>query len=273
MSFLVSLDSNKRSNQSDSTDDFITTFLPNLQLYRKEGHAWMVALHKATLNYSWYNLSAPLYQNTVLEVSDDGVNYYPITIPDGIYNYIQLSNRIQSLITSNVNLGLGSSVSLQANFSQLRLGVFITPGSGYFVRFDPVLTNPNGSNFYKLLGFDFAQAAATMITPINDASGVVEGVNPGNITFDVSNIYLTCSLVRGSYLGGQLSKTLYSFIPNSPPGSYLEVVPNVPVYVPIEDSNGNIREIRMAIVDNFGRRVDLNGEASQYLLHFQLLPV
>lgn len=274
MSFLVSLDSTRRSNLTDPTDNYVTVFTPNLQLYKKEGYAWMVALHKATMWYSFYNISESLYQNSKLEVSDDGgATLHVIQIPDGIYNIYDLNSRIQSLITSNRSLGAGSNVSLIPNFNQLKIGVYITPASNYQVRFDPVLTNPNGSNFYLLLGFDFAQAAATMITPIDDASGVVEGVNVADITNGLDNLYITCSLARGSYFGGQISKTLYSFVPNSPPGSSIEVIPQNVIYCPIDDQNGNIREIRMAVVDNLGRRVNFNGEDIQYLLHFKLIEI
>lgn len=274
MSFLVSLDSTRRSNQNDETDNYVTVFTPNLQLYKKEGYMWTVALHKATMWYSFYNISESLYQNSKLEVSDDGgATFHVIQIPDGIYNIYDLNSRIQSLITSHPSLGAGSNLSLIPNFNQLRIQVFITPASNYQVRFDPVLTNPNGSNFYLLLGFDFAQANATIGAPITDASGVVEGVNPADITNGLDNLYIRCSLVRGSYFGGELSKTLFSFVPNSPPGSSIEVIPANPIYVPVQDENGTLREIRMSIVDNLGRRVNFNGEDIQYLLHFKLTEV
>lgn len=274
MSFLVTLDSTRRSNPSEKTDSYVTVFNPGLTLYKKEGYMWTVALVTANMWYSFYNLSASLYQNTVLEVSDDnGATFWPITIPDGVYNIYDLNSIIQSLITSNPNLGLGSSVSLIPNFNRLRINVSITPASGYQVRFDPVLTNPNGSDFYKLLGFDFAQAAATMITPITDASGPIEGVLVGDITNGLDNLYITCSLVRGSYFGGGLSKVLYSFVPNSAPGSSIRIDVTNPIGVPINIDNDTIREIRMSVVDNLGRRVDFNNEDIQYLLHFKLIEI
>jgi hypothetical protein len=272
MSFLVTLDSTRRSNQSEATDNFVQVFNPGLTLYKKEGYMWTVALITANMWYSFYNISEPLYQNSKLEVSDDGgATFHVIQIPDGIYNIYDLNSRIQSLITSNPSLGAGSNVSLIPNFNQLKIGLFITPASNYQVRFDPVLTNPNGSNFYKLLGFDFAQANATMGSPITDASGVVEGVLVGDITNGLDVLFITNSLVRGSYYAGGLSKVLYTFTPNSPPGSSIRLDITNPIYVPINVDNDTIREIRMAIVDNLGRRVDFNGEDIQYLLHFKLI--
>lgn len=263
MSLLIALDSSQRTNSSDNTDDFTTSFSPAPALYKKPGYAWMVALHKANLWYSFYNVSDALYNNNTFLINL-GAGFVPITLDNGIYNINQLNVEIQSKITAAG--GTGASVAIVPDFPRLKIGLYIDSTSGYIVDLDG-----NNSNLYKLFGFTLAQATTTYdgITP----GPVVFGDLTADITNGLDNLYINCNLVRGSWFGSKTGRTLYSFTPSVPPGASIEIVINNPIYLPIDEQSGMIKEIRMYITDNQGRRVDFNGEDMQFLLHFKLVEI
>lgn len=257
MSFLIALDSTTRQIPTDPTDNFITSFDPPLPLYRKAGHAWHVSLHKLNCWYSFYNISASLYQNNIIGI-DIGAGMVYYTIPDGIYNINQLNSTIQEFI-ANAG-GNPSFLAIIPNFPELRIILQIDPTSLYQVDLNP----GTSSNFYTLLGFTLGQVTAGNITV------TTQGVDVGNITNGIDNLYVNCSLVRGSWFRSKSGRVLFSFVPDTAPGSNIEIIPNTPIYLPIDDGTDHIRDIRMSITDNEGRRVDFNGEDFQYLLHFRL---
>jgi len=258
MSFLIALDSTNRQVPQEPTHNFTTFFDPPLALYKKPGHAWHVALHKLNCWYSFYNISAADYNNHQIGVDFGGGMQY-LTIPDGIYNIYQLSDAINSLILTAG--GVAGNVTLVPNFPRLRIILQIS--GGYEVDLDPN-NIPGGSTLYQLLGFSLAQVTGGNITVST------EGANVADITNGIDNLYVNCSLVRGSWFRSKSSRVLFSFIPDSPPGSSIQVIPQVPIYLPVEDGTDYIREINMKITDNEDRIVDFNGEDFQYLLHFEL---
>lgn len=258
---MIALDSSTRQITAQPTDNFTTQFDPPLPLYRKPGKTWMVSLHKLNCWYSYYNISAALYNNNKIRI-DVGAGFQDIIIPDGVYNIYQLSDKIKEIIAAPPISGNPAFVSIVPNFPELRIILQIDAGSGYSIDLNPA----TASDFYILLGFSAAQVAAPITV-------TTQGADVGNVTVGIDNLYVNCSLVRGSWFRSKSGRVIFSFVPNTPPGSNIEIIPQQPIYLPIDDGTDHIREITMSITDNEGRRVDFNGEDFQYLLHFKLMEI
>ena len=258
MSFTVALDSTQRENTTEPTHNFTTTFNPPIQTYNKEGYMWAVGLVKANLWYSFFNIIDSQYNNAQFRWVDELAVVHDFTIPDGVYNIYQLSTVIQENITAQG--GTGSNISIVPNFPELKIQLVITPGSFYEV-------DLSVSDFYKLLGFTDTQALSGNIT------STTQGDLVGDITNGIDNLYINCDIVAGSWYNSDSSSVLHSFVPNSPPGSNLDIVPIKIIYLPVKEQTDYLRSIRMYITDNQGRFVNLNGEDTQYLLHFKLIEI
>lgn len=256
MSFTIALSSDLRENTNQPTHDFEIEFTPPITTYNKDGYKWAVGLIRANGWYSYFNISETKYQNSTFTYVDELDVVHNLTIPDGNYNIYQLSERIQSLIT--LNGGIGSNISIIPNFPELKIILSIEPGSLYEV-------DLSTSNFYTLLGFTEAQATGGNITV------TTQGDLVGDITNGIDNIYINCNLIRGSWFNSKSSNVLYSYVPESPPGSNLNIVPQKVVYMPIDQQTDYIRSIRIWQTDNLDRSVDFNNESWQYLLHFKLI--
>lgn len=250
MSKLLALNSTSRSR--GTTDDFWIDFNTSIPLPEMPGKYWAIALHKANLWFSFYNIQGSLYNNNQLTYSPDGgTTWKTITIPDGNYTYVQLNTVIQGLITANGDVG--ANISIVANFSALKF--ILTLVAPYRVDFA-------GSNLYKLLGFTAAQAAAPITV-------TTQGLLSANIQNDVNNIYINVNLVSESWENRNNSEVIYSFLPASPPGTNISVIPPVPIYLPVKADTKHIRTVHIYFKDDLGRRIDLNGEQTQILLHLE----
>ena len=91
------------------------------------------------------------------------------------------------------------------------------------------------------------------------------GLSPNLINIStVNSILVHCSIVEGSYYNDNPSDIIYMFLPNTSPGKYMTVVPNVPTYMRVLSST--IREIRMNDTDNLGNPLDFNNQPITYYL-------
>jgi len=259
MSLLVSLDSTFRQSPSELSSNFNTSFNPALALYKKEGYQWACALVRLEMWYSFFNLSAVNYQNTQFQVNWGAGNTL-ITITDGVYNIYDLSNAMNAAIVA-AGAPAGTYVSLIPNFNLLKIALQVEAGT-------TIDLLPGTSDFYKLLGFDLAQASVAYVGPLTTLGNL-----PGDITNGVDNIQVLCSIVRGSYSSGKSGRVLFTFTPNAAPGSNIAIVPVAPLYTPVELSNDAIRDIKITLQDNRGRIVDLNNQNLQVLLHLKLIEV
>ena len=103
-----------------------------------------------------------------------------------------------------------------------------------------------------------------------NTAGVHEAPHLVDLTRGVSDISVNCSLVSSSYSNGKSANVLYSFTPNVAPHQLIEISPYERVYNTISQKGGDlISRIQMTIVDNLGRRVNLNNEPVSYLLHIR----
>ena len=246
--FPLFLDSSKLTNAR--SQDFSISFSPPLIL---GNDLYELALNKAFIWYSFYNIS-PEYNNTTSSYSpDNGVTYKPLNILPGQYSIEQLNDRIHSIMKANgdytvtVN-GDVYDINITADFSTLKIQISIS--NNY--RLD--LT---GSDLNLLLGFDKIIVTSTQL-----------GSRVANINNGVNSIKISCDILTGSYDNSANSNVLYSFSPTSSPGSQIVVDVNNLIFIPVIPAR-TISSIRMTITDQSGRILDLQNEPVSYFLYMR----
>jgi hypothetical protein len=203
-----------------------------------------VALIKATIWYSWFNI-ASYYNNNSFKYFN-GTTWKDVEIPDGNYSLDELNKFIQRTLINNVDEP--DHISFIPNYSTLKLIITLKPNVQINLRF---------GTLHEILGFD-----KTIVTQSSEGSKTVD------ITRGVNSILIHSSLISSSYNNGVASDILYSFLPDKPPGNLLDISPNTPIYLPINEVS-QIESIRMRITDQQNRLVRLNGEHATYLLHLR----
>lgn len=249
MSFLIKLDSTGADLINETSHDFTIDFNPPINLVGN----WEMALIKANLWYSWYNISNAKNNNNLRYFN--GSVYREVPVPDGQYTIGQLNNFLHQIMEDFGDFTVDSSgqnvydIELTANLSTIRVNVKLTGGYTLDLSTD---------NLHLLLGFPQAE-----ITTSGDAPNVA------NINDNINTIEIHNSLVRGSFSNSNRSDTLYTFVPENVPGTNINVDPFSKIYIPIDSNFDSITSIRSYITDNLGRELDLNGEPTTYLLHFR----
>jgi hypothetical protein len=239
---LLTLDSSTLSNVS--SDDFTVNFSSPLNV---NGGIHELCLIKCNLWYSYYNVSGTDYSNNTI-VYNNGAQNRTVVFPDGNYTIIQLNNYLSAAMAANGDSN--TSIVLEPNYSTLK--VKITLLNGYSINF-------TGSDFCLLLGWN---------KQVYNFNGSRDGPNPANINRDINSLFIQCDIISGSYKNGVLNNILYSFTPSVPPGSNIEISLTKPIYLPVQIPDF-ISKIRMKIIDNLGRRVNLNNQPVTYLLHLR----
>jgi len=241
MTILLKIDSQGQA----STHDFTITY-PNFELERDT--AYEVALVKASIWYSYHNISSS-FSNNVIAYYNGTVWRNDITIPNGMYGITELESYLQEQITANGDTS--SNITFDPNYSTMKLT--ITLSGGYQL-------DLSKSSIYSILGFNSGILTTTTSSP-----------NSVDITRGVNDLLINCSLVSGSaFDNGKKSDTLYSFAPDVSPGYLMTIAPKQLIYIPIRERN-TIQNIRLHISDQLSRPVDLNGEATSYLLHLRAI--
>ena len=81
---------NRQKIGQNKAEDFIIKFDPVLKLQSNMTHE--IALDKATMTYSWHNISDQ-YQNNQIKYSPDGGKTWPtVEFVDGMYTYSDLND-------------------------------------------------------------------------------------------------------------------------------------------------------------------------------------
>ena len=229
------------SSLSSQPDDFLVTYPDGIDLQNKK---WELALVNCNVWYSWFNI-ASYYGNNILGIyiSDQ---WKWLHIEDGIYDIEQLNEVIKQQLTEwNVDPDL---VTLKPNYSTLKLIIKLQP---------EVKVDLRQGSLSELLGFDRKIVEQTE-----------QGTRALDITRGVDSILIHCHIIESSYVNGMSSDILYSFMPNSAPGSLIQISPNNPIYLPIQQSD-KVAYIRMRLTDQRNRPVNLNGENVFYHLHLR----
>lgn len=204
-----------------------------------------IAVDSFTYTYDWYNISS-IQQNNIFRYYN-GTTWKNITLSDGIYQLSQLTDEIYRVFRVNGDFDNSDPdkpvyyITLNPDFSTGKLDIVLansyqvdfsfntqTTGLGYILGFDPVLLSGNGT---------------------------YTGTHIVNISNDINQIFLHCSLVGNdaSYYNGNSSNIIYSDTPNLPPQSV--VTRDVVNRIPIEIITNRFQSIRFQLKDNLGRFV------------------
>lgn len=244
--YLLTISSDDRET-NQNTDDITLSFSPPLRIAGN----WSMALESMTLWYSYYNISSD-YGNQTFRYFN-GSTWKDIIIAPGLYPIEDLNDYLQSQMLANgdytVVAGVNTfHITISANFNTFKC--LVSVDSSYEVDFSV-------GNLYQLLGFTQIIVNTTQ-----------EGVNNVNITNGVDRLLVHCDIVTGSYKGGSSSDVLYSFAVDGRPSSLIQINPNNPIYLPINQT-GFLYKMRLKITDQQGRRVNFNNETITYSLYFQ----
>jgi hypothetical protein len=243
---LILLDSTTLQG-SFTTDDFQVPIDIDISDCRYE-----IALVKLNLWYSWYNISTDFGNNTLRYSPDGGTTWKTITIPNGQYTVDQINTVIQSAMFKNGDYYTNAqnvtsyNITISADYSTLKVNIAVSSN------FQVDLTV---SALNLLLGFGSIIVTYTQ-----------EGSLPANINRDINSLSLKCSISVGSFSNNNSSNILYTFVPTSIPGTNLNITPKPKlIFLPVVNTN-RLTSIRITIVDNLGRRVDLNNQPVTCLL-------
>ena len=248
---LLQLDS---SSSNQVSQNFTTTF-NNLIL--DKDYDYEIALIQLSMNYSYPNVSSGNANNTV-EISDNGVTFTSITIPDGNYSIDALNTYIQGQMKT---LNIGHSVSNGADVYAMTITPNFNTGLVDIAITGTFQFKMTSSTFHNLLGFN-----ATTLTATNSPHSSTKAVD---LTVGITSINVRCSIAQGTYDSqGNNSDIIYAFTPQVSPYSYISERPTNPIYLDI-NTQSQITNINMRITSNLNKDLDLRGEPVNYLLHLR----
>jgi len=175
-----------------------------------------------------------------------------VKIPQGAYNITDLNKKIKELIKNDGDVA--DNFELAANYNTLRTRMTL---KNMKIGFEP-----REGSIAQLLGFTERSYTAL------DQAITYDGELPVNIT-EVNTILVNCSIASGSYTSkGSKGHTIYSFSPEVPPGSLMQITPRHIIYYPLNLEN-QISSITMQLTNQSGKQLHVNNEVVTYYLHLR----
>ena len=219
--------------------DFTIKHIPNLVLDKNKEH--YIALHKFNGHYSWYDINSTYNNNKTSYSHDAGKTNTVITFPDGIYDYDDLNNRIDSSIRANYHTVDSKTPGIKLTFSTSRFRVFLLLSTGYSVDL-----RGTGRNFNDIIGF----------TKINITTSQFGQALP-SITNSIDNIKIKTSPTNDSLDGGGSTDVLYSFDTSDISRAFpFKIEPRRRLYNKL--NTNIISQVRIYMTDAINRRIDFN---------------
>ena len=81
---------NRQKIGRNKAEDFIIKFDPVLKLHKNMRHE--IALDKATMTYSWHNISDQYQNNQIKYLTNGGTSWETVKFVDGMYTYSHLND-------------------------------------------------------------------------------------------------------------------------------------------------------------------------------------
>jgi len=256
MSYLTfNIDSS--SLQGQQSHNLEVEFPTDLRLDPNRDYA--IALHNASLYYSWNNISTSQKNNKIYYVgpAPDRV-VKVITIDDGTYSIGALNIVIFDQLSANGDTYIDDNLVEQSpiKFISIPATVKLTLSLDHDYQVD--FRFPNDGLLYNMLGFEKQLYSVTST-----------GINRVMIANGINTILIHCNLVTNSFMNSRLSDIIYSFTPSVPAGFQISLEPHNLVWFTI--SNKSIASIKMYITDQSGNLLDLNNESVTYCLAIKRL--
>ena len=89
-----------------------------------------IALDKFNCHYSWYNINSTYNNNKISYSHDNGKTNTVITLPDGVYDYNDIDNHVDSSIGANGHTVDGKTRGIKLTFSISRFRVYVLLSTG-----------------------------------------------------------------------------------------------------------------------------------------------
>mgnify|MGYP001143833243 CR=1 FL=1 len=238
------------SSASGKSHDFTTHFQNPLQF--PGNGSYEIALFSASIWYSYYNISSSYNNNTFRYFN--GSEYKTVSLPNGIYNIVDINNYLKTIMKENSDYDSDSDedtfyLSILPNYESGTCEVKLSNGYKLDLTY---------GNFANLIGYDKIELTDAKNTNTK-AVDITNGVNSVHIHVDI----VDTSIVNGySY-----SDVIYSFIPTVGPFELMYISPNQ--YVFTELRRNTINKIRVYITDQNGNILNLNDNETTIQLIIQ----
>jgi hypothetical protein len=260
-SFLINLSS---ALVSASASDFTTYFPTSISLPgNSEGRLVSLAVWNTQKNVS------DQFNNRKFRfTADAGANWTEGTLQSGAYAAGDLISAINTIMdqsgvvvdpTNPVGFRtLSTCIRLTISEPTLGFKVFFFSQSPPTQQYALDLTNNGTSDLYKIFG-SANRAYGTVTGPpvISDLTNVeIFFPQIADVSNGVTAYNVLCDIASSSTTAGQPGQTIFSFVPdNVPPGALFNLIPPYPI--PFHINQRSINSIRIQILDNLNRRVEL----------------
>lgn len=228
----------------DSTR-IVTKFNPPIQLDKSKNYE--MALVNLETYFSFPNIDST---NNLFKYShDNGTTWNTIPISEGSYSVDDLNATIQTVMKQNAHYDRFTekyNITISTNRNTLRS--VLTLKSGYQVDF--TLEN----SIRSVLGFN----GEIYQNKYSESEHVVNILN-------FNSILVNSDLIKGSYVNGLSSNTIYSFFPNVSPGYKIIANPRNLVYLPL--TLETINRLETSLTDQNGKQLNLRGEKLNIRFH------
>ena len=226
----------------NKAEDFIIKFDPVLKLQSNMTHE--IALDKATMTYSWHNISDQ-YQNNQINYSPDGGNTWEtVKFVDGMYTYSDLNDYLHQYMKKKGHLTTddktGDKYHINLTFVLSTYKILIQIDNNYQL-------DLRNSKFGELIGF-----TEKIVKKTEYGDG-----NLPNITNSIDMIYINTDAITNSILNGVNTNTLAVIPTDNLTRSFpFTFEPRRLLFN--EVSQLNISQMRFYITDSLGRPIGLN---------------
>ena len=232
---------NRQKIGRNKAEHFIIKFDPVLKLQNNMTHE--IALDKATITYSWQNISEQ-YQNKEIKYSPDGgTSWETVTFVDGMYTYSDLNDYLQHYMKKK---GHKTTDAKKDDVYYVNL-TFVLSTYKILIKIDNnYQLDLRNSKFGELIGFTEKIATKTEY-----------GTILPNITNSIDMIYINTDGITNSILNGVNSNTLAVIPTDNLTRSFpFTFEPRRLLFN--EVSQLNISQMRFYITDSLGRPIGPN---------------
>jgi len=207
-----------------------------------------IRLEEATVWWVTPNISSALGNNK-LYISEGATNYV-VTIPDGLYDMVDLNNAIQrELEIAGATTSPSPLISLQADDATQKV-IIDFEYSNVSIDF----TQPD--TFREILGFDSQVLGPYPTAPVSILADNTASFNTIN-----SFLFHTDLTQKGIRINNAYSQTLGQILIDVPPGSQIVSSPRHPARVSAQDLAGQIKQtMKFWLTDQNNQLVDTVNE-------------
>ena len=227
-----------------------------------EAGNYEIALISAMVNYGWHNISSAIGNNILKYRITAMTEWIETIIPDGTYGVSALDSYLKSIMRTAGHYNAGTDERATATTDDIYyLSITGNESTGKIVInvSNNYQIDLSASLIYQTLGYN---AETILSTNANH-----EAPNTGDFNRNVNQIQIRTNLLhpQASNVNGKPAQVIYAFNPFGMPYSFMNVVPSVPIYLPM---NGrSISSINIKITDQDGNKLTTANERTSVVLN------